>query len=83
MGQKVNPQGIVKKFEFNHIIKWYMHKPESVLGNETHKILCDFELQADPLIPDRRSNLMIAYKKKGNQQNSWLCRPGGPQSENQ
>ena len=28
-----------------------MHKPESFLENETHKILCDFEIQMDLLIP--------------------------------
>ena len=26
----------------------YMHYPESVLENETHKILWDFETQTDP-----------------------------------
>ena len=27
-----------------------MHKSESVLENETYEILCDFEIQTDPLI---------------------------------
>ena len=31
-----------------------MQKQESVLENETHKILWDFEIQTDPLIPTRR-----------------------------
>ena len=39
------------------IIIWYKHKPESVLENDTHKILWDFEIQTDPLISDRRQNL--------------------------
>ena len=30
-----------KKFTFDHTNKWYMHNPESVLENETHKILWD------------------------------------------
>ena len=34
-----------EKFEFDYITKWYMNSPESVLGNETHKILWDFEIK--------------------------------------
>ena len=41
-----------------------MHKPESVLENETHKILCDFEIQTDHLIPARRPDLTIVKKKR-------------------
>ena len=36
---------LCKKLKFNHTIKQYMHKPESVLENETHKILWDFKIQ--------------------------------------
>ena len=35
--------GIVQ-VKFDCINKWYMHKAESILENETHKILCDFEI---------------------------------------
>ena len=28
-----------KKFEFDHMNKWCMHNKESVLENETHKLL--------------------------------------------
>ena len=41
-----------------------MHKPESVLENETHKFLWDFEIQVDQLIPDRSPDLGIICKKK-------------------
>ena len=41
-----------------------MHKPESVLENETHKILWDFEIQTDHLIPARRPDLVLINKKK-------------------
>ena len=41
-----------------------MHHPESVLENETHKILWDFEMQMDLLILARRLNLAMVYKKK-------------------
>ena len=33
-----------KKFKFDLVNKWYIHNPESVLENETHKILWDFEI---------------------------------------
>ena len=39
-----------------------MHK--SVLENETHKILWDFEIETDHLIPARRPDLMIINKRK-------------------
>ena len=35
-----------------------MHKPESAQKNETHKILWDFEIQTDHLIPARRPELL-------------------------
>ena len=41
-----------------------MHEPESVLANEAHKILWDFEIQAERLTPARRPDLGIIYKKK-------------------
>ena len=41
-----------------------MHKIESVLENETHKILRDFEIQMDHLIPARSLDLEIILKKK-------------------
>ena len=41
-----------------------MHKPESVLKFETHKIMCDFEIQTDHLIPARKPYIMIINKKK-------------------
>ena len=41
-----------------------MHKPESVLENETHEILYDFVTQADHLIQAKNQNLMIVKKRK-------------------
>ena len=52
-----------------------MHNPESVLENETHKILCDFQIQTDHLISARRPDLMIINKKKNNLRNRGLCCP--------
>ena len=41
-----------------------MHKPESVLENETDRILWDFEIQTDHLIPLKRPELVVANQKK-------------------
>ena len=41
-----------------------MHNPKSVLENETHKLLWDFEIQTDHLILARRSGLEIVNNKK-------------------
>ena len=41
-----------------------MHKPESVLENETQKILWDFEVETDPRIPARRPDLVMINQKK-------------------
>ena len=42
-----------------------MHKPESVNENEKHKILWDFEIQTDHLIPTKKLDLMIINQKNG------------------
>ena len=41
-----------------------MYNPESVLENETHKIIWDFLIQMDPLISARRSDQVIVNKGK-------------------
>ena len=41
-----------------------MHNPESILENETHKILWNFEILTDHLTPAKRPDLMIINKKK-------------------
>ena len=42
-----------------------MHDPESVHENETHKYLCDFEIQTDHLISARwLDQVIVNYKKE-------------------
>ena len=41
-----------------------MHNPESVLENETYKILWDFEILTDHLISARQPELVIINNKK-------------------
>ena len=44
--------------------KWYLHNPKSILENEIHKLLWDFEIQTDHLITARRPHLIIINKKE-------------------
>ena len=53
-----------RKFQFDHTNKWYTHNPAPVLENDTHKLLWDFNIQTDHLIPTRRPDLKIIKKKK-------------------
>ena len=41
-----------------------MHNPAPVLENATHKLLWDYNIQTDHLIPARRPDLIIINKKK-------------------
>ena len=41
-----------------------MQNPESALENATHKILWDFKMQANDLIPAKRPYLVIVNKKQ-------------------
>ena len=70
-----------KKFEFNHTNKWYMHYIESVLENEMHKILKNFELKMDHLILARQPDQEPPPKK--NLSNSELCCSGWLQGKNE
>ena len=71
------------KFQFDHSNKWYMHNPATVLENYSHKLLWDFNIQTDHLIPTRWPDLIIINKQKENLQNCWLCCPGGPQDKSE
>ena len=51
-----------KKFKFDHTNKGYMHNPASILENDTHKLLCDFDLQTANLISARRPELIVIKK---------------------
>ena len=54
---------LCKKLTFDHIDKWYIYNPESVLENETHKLQWDFEIQTDNQISTRRRHLIIIKKR--------------------
>ena len=61
---KVIHREMCKKFKFDHTNKWYMHNPAPVLENNTHKLLWEFNIQTDHLIPARRPDLIIINNKK-------------------
>ena len=44
---------LCKKSKFDHMNKWYMHNPASILDNETYKLQRDFKIQMDHLISAR------------------------------
>ena len=48
----------------DHTNKWYMHKPATVLENDTHILLGDYDTHTDHLISARRPNLIIINDKK-------------------
>ena len=54
-----------KKFKFVNTNKRYMHNLASLLENEMHKLLWDFEIQTDHLFLDKRPDLETTNKRKG------------------
>ena len=70
-----------KKHKFDHTNKLYMHNPAPVIENDTHKLLWDFNILTDHLIPARRPDIIIISKEKENLQNSRLCCPCWPQNK--
>ena len=60
-----------------------MHNPAPVQENDMHKLLWDFNIQTDHLIPARRPDLITTTKKKDNFQNFRHCCPGEPQNKSE
>ena len=58
------PWELCKKLKFGYTKNEYTHNPESVLENETHKLLLDFEIQTDHLILARQPDVIIINKKE-------------------
>ena len=75
---KVIHWGMCKKLKLEHTNKWYMLNPAAVLENDTHKLLWDFEIQADHLISARKLDLIIINNKNERLQNCQLYCSGLP-----
>ena len=63
------------------VLMWEACKKCNNNNNNNNKLLWDFNIQTDHLIPARRPDLTIINKKKENLQNSRLCCPGWPQNK--
>ena len=50
---------LCKKLKFDNTKKWYDHNPESILENETHKLLKYFEIKTNHQNSARRPDLVI------------------------
>ena len=63
MGRKIHWKACRKNgFDVNE--KWYKHKPEKVVENDSWKILWDFTIQTDHVIGARRLDMVIIDKTK-------------------
>ena len=62
MGKVIHKE-LCKRPKFSHVDKWYMQKPEIIFENETNKILGNNKIQKDHLIPSRKPDLVLIYKK--------------------
>ena len=73
---KFDHREMCKKYKFDHTKKLYMHSPASVLENDTHKLICDFEIKT--IIYSRPDNQTLWYSRKiENLQNCSPCCPSG------
>ena len=59
--------------KFDHTTKRCLRKLESVLVNDTRKILWDFEKQTDYQIPTRRLDQEIINKKRKKKEKKICC----------
>ena len=64
LGQQGDPLRNVQEISIRPYNKSYMHNPAPVLENNSYKLLWDFNIQTDHLIPARRPDLKIISKKK-------------------
>ena len=57
--RKVIHWELCKKLKFDHTTGWCMYKPESVIDDECHETIWDFETQTDHLMSARWLDLMM------------------------
>ena len=54
---------LCKEYGFDHSSKWYEHRAEKVLENDSVKLLWDFHVQSDHVIEHCRPDLLLVKKK--------------------
>ena len=62
--RKVIHWEMCKEFKFVHTNEWYMHNPAPVQENVTHKLLWDFNIPTDHLIPTWWPDLIINKERE-------------------
>ena len=53
---------VCQKFDLVGQVKWYNHKPASVVDNDRVKILRVFNIQIDYVIQHRGADIVVLYK---------------------
>ena len=53
---------LCQKFGLVGEVKWYNHKPASVVENDGVKILWNFNIQTDHVTQHRRPDIVVLYK---------------------
>ena len=53
-----------RKYQINCNDRWYEHRAEKVAENDDVKLLWDFQVQTDHVIPARRPDILIVKKKE-------------------
>ena len=64
LGRQGNPLGNVQEISILPYKQMVYAQPAPVLENDSHKLLWDFNIQTDQLIPARRPDLIIINKRK-------------------
>ena len=59
-----------KKFRFDHPNKFYIHNLAAVQENDTHKLLCDFDVDGSSIF-DRQNR---PYNNNNNNNNKRTCK---------
>ena len=53
---------LCERYDLAQGVKWYNHQPESVIENESVRILWDFNIQTDHYIEHRRPDILVFEK---------------------
>ena len=72
---------LCQKFELLGKIKWYNHRPESVMENDRVKVFWDFNIQTDHVIQHRRPDIVIVHKVERKCQLTDIAVPGDKRVE--
>ena len=77
---KVSHWELCKKFKFDNTKKWFWHNPASVLENDPHKLLRDWNTDGSSYL-DQKTRPNNNRPKKENLQICELCCPCWPQNK--